>query len=69
MPYRLKEDPCSFFLNIFRWKFGNNWNVVMNYLLLNTKTCHQKVCGISSAIFFDEIYDRTKDDSNNVLTV
>ena len=38
----------------------------MNYLLSNTKICEQKFCGIRSAIF-NEIYDRPKDDSNNVL--
>ena len=40
----------------------------MNYLLSNTKTCYQTVCKISSAIF-KEIYDRTKNDSNNILAV
>ena len=33
------------------WQFVNNWNVVMNYLLLNRRTCHQKVYGISNAYF------------------
>ena len=38
------------------------------YLLSNTKTCCQKVSGINRS-FFNEIYDRTKHDSNNVLEV